>query len=91
MFEGHFASFRLFFLFKNILAEKQISADLNSDRRSGRKERWPLGTPAPRAIVKILKVTLANAGHGCGQVVSVLAFYLDDPSSDPSEVNNFVM
>ena len=28
-------------------------------------------------------------GRGGGQVVSVLAFYSDDPSSNPAEANNF--
>ena len=28
-------------------------------------------------------------GRGGGQVVSVLAFYSDDPSSNPAEVYNF--
>ena len=28
-------------------------------------------------------------GHGCGQVVSVLAFYSDDPSSNPAEAYSF--
>ena len=30
-----------------------------------------------------------NMGRGGGQVVSVLAFYSDDPSSNPAEVYNF--
>ena len=30
---------------------------------------------------------LASFGRGGGQVVSVLAFYSDDPSSNPAEVN----
>ena len=38
-------------------------------------------------------VTLATnthrMGRGGGQVVSVLAFYSDDPSSNPAEVYNF--
>ena len=28
-------------------------------------------------------------GQWCGQVVSVLAFYSDDPSSNPAEVFSF--
>ena len=28
-------------------------------------------------------------GHGCGQVVSMFAFYSDDPSSNPAGVYNF--
>ena len=28
-------------------------------------------------------------GRGCGQVVSVLAFYSDDPSSNPAEAYSF--
>ena len=30
-----------------------------------------------------------NLGSGGGQVVSVLAFYSDDPSSNPAEIYNF--
>ena len=30
-----------------------------------------------------------SMGRGGGQVVSVLAFYSDDPSSNPAEVYNF--
>ena len=41
----------------------------------------------------LLKKTLDNLslslGRGGGQVVSVLAFYSDDPSSNPAEVYNF--
>ena len=33
--------------------------------------------------------TLFYPGRGGGQVVSVLAFYSDDPSSNPAEVYNF--
>ena len=32
----------------------------------------------------------AQVGPGCGQVVSVLAFYSNDPSSNPAEVYNFL-
>ena len=32
---------------------------------------------------------LGRTGRGGGQVVSVLAFYSDDPSSNPAEVYNF--
>ena len=32
---------------------------------------------------------MPNLGRGGGQVVSVLAFYSDDPSSNPAEVYNF--
>ena len=28
-------------------------------------------------------------GRGCGQVVSVLAFYFDDPSSNPADAYSF--
>ena len=30
-----------------------------------------------------------NTGRGGGQMVSMLAFYSDDPSSSPAEVNDF--
>ena len=30
-------------------------------------------------------------GPGGGQVVSVLAFYFNNPSSNPAEVNNFYL
>ena len=33
--------------------------------------------------------TIQLKGRGGGQAVSVLAFYSDDPSSDPAEVYNF--
>ena len=32
---------------------------------------------------------VVSEGRGGGQVVSVLAFYSDDPSSNPAEVYNF--
>ena len=28
-------------------------------------------------------------GRGCGQVVSVFAFYSDDPSSNPADADSF--
>ena len=40
------------------------------------------------AVLAITKV-LFKSGRGGGQVVSVLAFYSDDPSSNPAEVYNF--
>ena len=39
-------------------------------------------------IVDIQTMT-SSLGRGGGQVVSVLAFYSDDPSSNPAEVYNF--
>ena len=38
-------------------------------------------------IIPVPKLT--QLGRGGGQVVSVLAFYSDDPSSNPAEVYNF--
>ena len=35
------------------------------------------------------KVKQEKVGRGGGQVVSVLAFYSDDPSSNPAEIYNF--
>ena len=29
--------------------------------------------------------------HGCGEVVSKLAFYFDDPSLNPDEVYSFIL
>ena len=40
------------------------------------------------AVLAITKV-LFKSGRGGGQVVSVLAFYSDDPSLNPAEVYNF--
>ena len=39
--------------------------------------------------MKTRGVIVATMGRGGGQVVSVLAFYSDDPSSNPAEVYNF--
>ena len=36
-----------------------------------------------------MTLTNTNGRRGGGQVVSVLAFYSDDPSSNPAEVYNF--
>ena len=38
--------------------------------------------------VLFIKVSSRSKGCGGGQVVSVLAFYSDDPSSNPAEVYN---
>ena len=35
------------------------------------------------------QIIMLLLGRGGGQVVSVLAFYSDDPSSNPAEVYNF--
>ena len=35
------------------------------------------------------RVKVLMSGRGGGQVVSVLAFNSDDPSSNPAEVHNF--
>ena len=35
--------------------------------------------------------TYKNLGRGGRQVVSVLAFYFDDPSSNPAEANSFFL
>ena len=37
----------------------------------------------------MIKDDVTKTGCGGGQVVSVLAFYSDDPSSNPAEVFNF--
>ena len=36
-----------------------------------------------------LDLNYTLSGHGGGQVVSVLAFYSDNPSSNPAGVDNF--
>ena len=38
-----------------------------------------------------LAQNLLNMGRGGGQVVSVLAFYSEDPSSNPAEVYSYFL
>ena len=37
----------------------------------------------------VYHITFSFLGHGGGQVVSLVDFYYDDPSSNPAEVYNF--
>ena len=39
----------------------------------------------------MLEVRLIRPGRGGGQVVSMLAFYSDDPSWNPAEIHNFTL
>ena len=47
--------------------------------------------PCLYELIQLLLSSVINLmlGRGGGQVVSMLAFYSDDPSSNPAEVYNF--
>ena len=49
--------------------------------------KWVFGTF--KGIAQHIIATWFEGFGGGGQVVSVLAFYSDNPSSNPAEVNNF--
>ena len=47
-----------------------------------------MNDPSP-SMLSLFQIKNILTGSGGGQVVSVLALYSDDPSSNPAEVNSF--
>ena len=48
-------------------------------------------TPMYVGVEEQFNRKVVSVGRGCGQVVSVLAFYSNDPGSNPAEVYSFYL
>ena len=48
-------------------------------------------TRAWKLTLEDLPKIMLKEGRGCGQLVSVLSFYSDDPSWNPAEVYSFIL